>query len=102
MTNSEYDQADNELFAMMNGGTPTGKKTVGVVVSDKLAKDMEYLEELIFQCQDLIPIAGWFAATVVFVAAMAFGWMHMLFGAIVALFTFARFIYSIWRFLRGC
>ena len=97
MNEREYDRADNELFAMLNGKKPTGRKTVGIVVPAKRAKELEFIEGLLFQISDLLPIAGWLGASGLFAAATVFGWMHVIFGSIVAAFTFG---WAAWRFWR--
>lgn len=101
MTNEEYLAGDDELFQMMARKTPTDRKTVGIVVPVKRAKELEYVEELIFQCHDLIPIACWAGATLVFAAATVLGWMTPIFGSIVAVCCFIWMAYRLWRFRHG-
>lgn len=101
MNDSEYLPGDDELFAMMAEKKSTARKTVGVVLPVKRAKELEFLEELIFQCHDLIPIAGRGAAALVFTAATVFGWMTPIFGSIVAGYYFGLAASRLWRYRHG-
>ena len=101
MSEAEYSRADKELFDMMAGKKPTGKKTVGVVISTKRAKQLDLLEEILFQFCDLVPVVEWTAATLLFATATVLGWMTLVFGGSVSAFTFAVAAFRFWRLRHG-
>lgn len=101
MTEHEYQTADRELFAMLNGGTPTATRSVGVVVSVKQAKKLEAMEKLLGEAKELLTIAGRVGVTLVFLGATVFGWMHPTFGAGVTAAAFLWAVHHFWRWRHG-
>lgn len=101
MSDHEYDEADRELFAMVNGETPAGDKTAGVVVPVNRVKELERLEWLLDRIHETGAILGSALVAGIFFAATVFGWMEMIFGIIVTLAVAARAAFLFWRYRHG-
>lgn len=102
MNEYEYEHADDELIAMVNGKTPTDGKTVGVVVSAERMRELEDIEAAVRRIRKSAPIAESTAAAAVFFAAAVLGWMDLTFGTIVTLITAGRAVWLFWRTRHGC
>lgn len=92
---------DDELFAMLEKRTPTDRKTVGVVVPAKRARELERLEKMLDQLQTMAPIVSSALVAAVFFAAVILGGMEPGFGAVATLVATARAIMRYWRYRHG-